>query len=180
MVSRGFSSTSFFAMLSFLANVVVPVLFTCPRATQPRQRNLDRNLNSISQLTILINQAQSPIPARGLEDVCYRVSEVVQFITHRSGRRGIGGIFHRPVDQQRPSDDICLRYEAPVAAIVTVVPIVSHYKIMSLGNDQLSIFDQLVELYPPLGSYTRRDVEAGKIVAEYVVGRWARSARKAL
>src|ERR1700722_1441336 len=101
-----------------------------------------------------------------------RVGEVIQFITHTRGCDYISlSSAHRPVDQQRPANNVCLRHESPVSAVVTVVPVVSHHKIISLRNDELTILDQFAEQYPPLRSLAWCYIQAWEIVTEQIAAR---------
>src|SRR6185437_15199267 len=48
-----------------------------------------------------------------------------------------GGFHERPVDEERPSDHILPRHEAPVAAVVTYVTIIAHHEQAIGGDHQL-------------------------------------------
>src|SRR3984885_14371419 len=125
VVSRGFSSSSFFALLSFFATVINPSHLGC---------------KAILSAETLIHQPQRPVPARDLEEMSHRVNKVRQFAGYGSWCSDLAISFlYRPVNQQRPPNNIGLRHKPPIAAVVTIVPIVPHHKIMSLGNNELSI-----------------------------------------
>src|ERR1022692_391885 len=80
----------------------------------------------------------------------YRVSKVIKSITHTwRGRKIVVQIARRPVNQQRASDDIFAWHESPVATVPAVIAIVTQYKIVALGNNQLAIFHQSRHLFPP-------------------------------
>ena len=94
---------------------------------------------------------ESPFPAGDLEHMADREGKVIKSITH-GWRRGRSSLTFagRPVDQQRPSNNIFTRHESPVAAVLAVVAIVSHHKIVAFGNNQLVVFHQLGHFFPPL------------------------------
>src|SRR5262249_22267302 len=125
VVSRGFSGC---AVLSFLANFRFPRMF-CQLTYQP----------------------ECPIPASHLQEMRNRVSEMVEFITQRRRRRQITvGRTNGPVNEQRPADNVFPRDKSPIPAVGAVVPVVSHHEVVSLGHNQLSVFDKLWHLQPPV------------------------------
>src|SRR5579859_2260271 len=116
VVSRGFSSSSL--SLSFF--------FT----RLPRRRNL-------------LHKSESPVPAGDLQDVTQRIQEPVKFITGSKLRTERIRIANRPVDQQRSPDDILARDKPPITAVQTVVAVVAHNKVITLGDDELVVDNQL-------------------------------------
>src|SRR5271167_4933932 len=82
VVSRGFSACVFF----FMATKFCPVNGRC---------------------TPLVDYSKCPIPARYLKQMADRVGEVIKFITRRGrNRQIILHAPHRPIDQQRTSDNV--------------------------------------------------------------------------
>src|ERR1700693_2882650 len=165
VVSLGFSSTSltsfslFLSLLSFLATVFNPSRFQITKL-------LNYPITKFSSL----HQPQRAVPARDLKDMRDRIGKVIEFITHGRRRRDIPlSPLHRPVNQQRPPNNIHLRHKSPVPAVVAIVPIVPHHKVMSFGNYELSVLDQLAQLQPPLRGLALRDVQPGETVAEQIV-----------
>src|SRR3984957_20504517 len=121
-------------------------------------------------ISSLVYQPQCPIPARDLQHMRHRVRDVVELAAQRRCRIAVPGSY-RPVNQQRPSDDILARHKAPIAAVFAVVAVVSHHEVVSLWNNQLAIFDELTHLEPPLATpwQHHREIEPGKVVAEQIV-----------
>src|SRR5579864_1138472 len=76
-------------------------------------------------LKISVYQPQRAIPARDLEEVRHGIRHMLQ----PAGRRIRVNGLHRPVNQQRPPDDIFARHEAPVTAVLAVIPVVPHHEI---------------------------------------------------
>src|SRR5580692_457703 len=164
VVSRGLSSTStsFFALPSFFATVIHPSRLDC------------RTARPILAGESLIHQPQCPVPARDLKNVGYRISKMRQAAGYRVRPRSFAvSLLHRPVNQKRTADNICFWHEPPIPAVVAVVPIISHHKIISLGNNQLPILDELSQLDPPLRCLARRHVQPRKTIAEGVIRRAA-------
>src|SRR5947209_3543720 len=127
VVSFGFSSTAFLSTTSlFFATIVFSIL-----------SNACKNLCSSvpTSRPQLVYQPQRAAPARVLKQMCQRICESVSL----AAARVFIGTLHRPVDQQRASDDVFPRYEAPIPAVLAVVAIVTHHKIMSLRNDEFAV-----------------------------------------
>src|SRR5580704_2630891 len=117
VVSRGFSTCVF----SFLATRFIPLKGRSPP---------------------LVDYSKCTVPARELKQMADRVGEVMKFITRGSRNRHVFVCTpHRPVNQQRPPDDVFTRHEAPVAAVQAVVSIISEHKIVPFRNDQLALLD---------------------------------------
>src|SRR6202041_1255815 len=156
LLSRGFSSRSLFAFLSFFATVINP--------SQPA-------FEAILSAETLIHQPQRPVPPRDLEEMRGCVNKVRQFASYGTWCSDLAISFlYRPVNQQRPPNNIGLRHKPPIAAAVTIVPILPHHKIMSLGNNELSILYQFSKLHPPFRSLARRHIQPGKTIPERVIG----------
>src|SRR5581483_7708674 len=151
VVSFGFSSAAFFsAMSSFLATFALSTVLN-PRATYS------------------VYQPQRPVPAGVLKQMGEGIGEPVS----PSAWRFIVQRLHRPVDQQRPADDVFPRHESPIAAVLAVIAVVTHHKIAALRNDELAILDQLAHLQPPLAFHAvnHRHIGAGKIIPEQIARR---------
>src|SRR5437868_5534170 len=141
VVSRGFSSTSFSlsrtSSFSFFGTFGTHFRGFC----SPR---------TLIRAPVSAHQPEGSFPARYLQQMSYRVGEVIKSITHarRSGEIVVQTA-RRPVNQKRTSNDIFARHESPVPAILAVIAIVTQNKIVALGNDQLVAFDQLRHFFPP-------------------------------
>src|SRR5579863_3774447 len=130
VVSRGFSGCVF----SVLATRFCPVNGRCPP---------------------LVDYSKCPVPSRHLEQMTECIGEVIEFITRRRRNRQV--VFHtphRPINQQRPPDNVFSRNEAPVAAVVAVVSIIPEHEIIPFGNDQFAVFYQFLHLQPPFAFQT--------------------------
>src|SRR6185437_10461373 len=130
VVSRGFSCFCVSLSLSFFAN----------------------SSSSVRHASNLLHQPQGTVPARDLRNVSHCIQEPVKFITGGCVAHLRVRCPHRPVNQQRPSHNILLRYETPVPAVITVVPVVAHHKVVALRHNELTVLDQLLHLQPPRAS----------------------------
>src|SRR5580692_8839947 len=150
VVSRGFSACMSSLLTARLATRFFPVSWANPP---------------------LVHYSKCPIPASELKQMADRVGEVIKFITRRGGDwHVILCTPHRPVNQQRTTDNIFPRNEAPIAAVQALVSIISEHEIVLLGNDKFAIFHQLLHLQPPSAFQTRhRNVHAGKLVPKDVM-----------
>src|SRR5579863_4049069 len=141
VVSRGFSSAPLFASLSrsrsFFATMIHP--------SRLRPQKLDQRLvfKGYGFRRFSPHQPQRPAPSRDLKNMSDRICEVIKLTTDRRRCRHLAFALHRPVNQQRPPNNILLRHKSPIPAVVTIVAIVSHHEIMPLGNNQLPVFHQL-------------------------------------
>src|ERR1700733_14504966 len=101
----------------------------------------------------------------------HRVNKVRQFASYGSWRSDLAISFlYRPVNQQRPPNNIGLWHKPPIAAVVTIVPIVPHPKKMSLGKNDLPILYKFSKLPPPFRSLARRHIQPGKTIPERIIG----------
>src|SRR5271166_3659877 len=118
-----------------------------------------------------VYQPQRPVPARDLKQVRDPIRNVIQPALQRPHPMVIP-IPHRPINHQRPPNNIFPRHKSPIAAVLAVVAIVAHHKIMSLGHNQLAILHQFPHLQPPLPFQPKRwNVGPRKIVPEHIVRR---------
>src|SRR5690242_18704900 len=140
VVSRGFSSSTL--SLSFF--------FT----RLPRRRDL-------------LYKSESPVPAGDLQDMAQRIQEPVKFITGSELHTGRIRIVNRPVDQQRPTNNILARHKSPVAAVKAVIAVVAHHEVIPFRNDELIVYNQLLHLGPPGAAHRWHygQVEARELVA---------------
>src|SRR5580704_1523983 len=154
VVSRGFSSclSSFLANRSFLANGSFA-------------------FNSYVQLWRLFDHPKSAVPARHLEQMSGRISEMIKFITRCGRNRHVRvGVSHRPIDQQWASDDILLRHEPPVAAIQAFVPVIAQHEVIPLRNNEFAVLDQFFHFQPPASFQAGNGkVQTRELVAKDVV-----------
>src|ERR1700685_1077339 len=101
-------------------------------------------------ISALVHYSKCPIPASELKQMADRVGEVIKFITRRGTKwHVVLRTPHRPVNQQRPPDNVVPRNEAPVAAVQALVPIVSEHEILLLRNNEFAFLDQFLHLQPP-------------------------------
>src|ERR1700733_7733056 len=80
--------------------------------------------------------------------------------------------FHRPVDNYGPAHDCVAANESPVAAVPTMVAIVSHREIIIRGNDKLALSDVVIYVGGPFGAYhwiVNLASDRRKIVAKWIV-----------
>src|ERR1700683_161161 len=134
VVSWGFSSTvcsSSFLLtktaFSFFGTVAIRFRgfhFASGRAKHPNSH------------TFLTHQPKSTFPARDLEHVSHRVSEMKKSITHgwRSGKI-VAHITRRPINQKWASNDVFSRHESPIAAVLAVIAVITQHEILSLGDN---------------------------------------------
>src|SRR5215467_6305935 len=103
----------------------------------------------------------------------YRIREVKKFITWAARVRNVLlWIAHRPVNQQRPTNYVLTRDKPPIATVQAFVAIVAHHEILAFRDNQLTVFDQLFHLLPPVAFEPRHSfVEPRKIIAEVVLNR---------
>src|SRR5216684_4123828 len=119
----------------------------------------------------LVYQPQGAVPPCDLKQMCQPIGEVIKPAAERRSRVPIP-CFYRPVDHQRPPDNVFPRDESPEPAVLAVVAVVAHHKIVSLWDDELAVFYQFPHFQPPLSLQPdRRNVEARKVVAEHIVRR---------
>src|SRR5690242_7781675 len=139
VVSRGFSSSS----LSF------SFFFT----RLPRRRSL-------------LHKSESPVPAGDLQDMAQCIQEPVKFITGSKLRTERIRIANRPIDHQRTADNVLPRHEPPIAAVQAVIAIVSHNEVITLWDDELVVYYQLLHLGPPGAAHRwhYRQVKPRKLV----------------
>src|SRR4051812_42610196 len=112
-----------------------------PSASLPRRSLLSSPMcfPKLRSFDLSVYQPQCPVPARDLKEVGYRVGKVMKPPTKAGGNIPVP-IPHRPVDDERSSNNIFPGYKAPVTAVLTVIPIIAHDKIMAFGNNQLAVF----------------------------------------
>src|SRR5271166_3829409 len=163
VVSFGFSfSTLFSGLSSFFATLNVPVpngIFSAQISRPETARRWEYS----------VYQPESAVPARDLKDVSDGVRHVIQPARDRS--RGVPvPVLHRPVNDQRSSNNVFLRHESPIAAVQAVVAVVAHHEVVSFRNNELAVHHQLLHLQPPLPlEPSRGDVHSGKVIAIQVV-----------
>src|SRR5580692_10006494 len=150
VVSRGFSACMSSLLTARLATRFFPVSWANPP---------------------LVHYSKCPIPASELKQMADRVGEVIKFITRR-GRNWHVTLCtpYRPINQQRPPDNIFPRNEAPIAAVQAFVPVISEHEIVPLRNYKFAIFHQFLHLQPPSPLQTRNwNVHPGELVSKNIM-----------
>src|SRR5579864_4210015 len=74
----------------------------------------------------------------------------------------------RPIDEERPADEIFFGHKAPVAAVKAVLAVVAHGKIMPLGNHQVSLPVEVGRIFqrPRRGAALACGAEFRKVVTK--------------
>src|SRR5579871_6178351 len=137
VVSLCFSSGALLASSSFFGNVVfVPISNFWKSGLRGRTHSQNKRIQ-LSATSVY--QPERSVPARDLEDVRHGVGEVMKPTLKRILRIAIP-IAHGPVNDQRASDDVFARNESPIAAVLAIVAVISHYEVIALWHDQLAVF----------------------------------------
>src|SRR5579862_1953143 len=137
----------FFDNEFFLGHVPMPSIFLSLIAAETtRLTTVEWSVRAGAQS---VYQPERPIPSRDLKQVGKCIREMLQTAAERRFNLMVK-ILHRPINDQRTPNDILLRHKAPIPAVLAVVPVVAHHKVMSLRYDELAVFDQLSHLQPPL------------------------------
>src|SRR6202043_2965506 len=92
----------------------------------------------------LVHGVQHPAPTRSRRKMQERVKDSAQPLPKGTWVVVGGARFDRPIDQERPAHDGVAIDESPVAAVGTLVAIVTHGKVFSRRNDNLVALDVLL------------------------------------
>src|SRR5262249_49907641 len=136
----------FFDNEFFLRHFPVPSMFYSLVAAETPSHH-ERSMARTGAQSVY--QPECPIPSRDLEQMGKRIRQMLETATE--GRFSLMiPILYRPVNDQRTPDDILLRHKAPIPAVLAVITVIAHHKVISLRDDKLAVFHQLSHLQPPL------------------------------
>src|SRR6185503_11836551 len=102
-----------------------------------------------------MQHVEHPVPAGFCKEMGNDVENEASSIRQGSALVLVRRSLERPVNEQRPSDDICLRYKSPVAAVQAVGPVITHSKIAVLGNHQITILNVAAHDHGPFRSHAK-------------------------
>ena len=119
------------------------------------------------------HQVESPAPARLVEEVHQHSTELLCAIAHAGAVLVFFRGNERPINEERPADDVFTRHESPEAAVEAVQSVVAHGEVVGGGNDEIAILDmtwQIVrpgwlDVLPLCGGHVREFVAIGRVVA---------------
>src|SRR5258706_796660 len=93
-----------------------------------------RDSRSSGPFPRLSHQTKGPAPSGLRQKIQKEIRELLHAIDKRIAQVLIGRCVIRPVDDQRPADNVLSWNKSPVAAVGTVIAIVAHCKIVAQWN----------------------------------------------
>src|SRR6266850_134325 len=122
------------------------------------KRRVCSSLSFLCRTEILMHRTEHSAPSRSRRQMHQRLKNASQSRPKRAITAVVTAFrFHRPVNQEGPPHDGVTINESPVAAVLTVIAIVTHGEILPWRNDNLVTLNILADLRAPFRNGIERN-----------------------